>query len=112
MMVKSLAKALLLFAGITGGEAWAQDARAGQQKARACSACHGPLGIATAPDAPHLAGGSHIYMERQLEAYRSGERVHQQMTLIAKGLSDEDIADLSAWFSKIKITAEAPDLED
>ena len=62
------------------------------------------------PDAPHLAGESAIYLARQLEAFRSGERQHEQMSIIAQGLSDEDIADLAAWYSSLKITVEMPQL--
>ncbi len=89
----------------------AQDAAAGKRKARMCAACHGPVGIAVQPDAPNLAGDSSIYLTRQLEAFRAGERKHEQMTIIAKGLSDEDIANLAAWFSKIEITATPPKLD-
>ncbi len=89
----------------------AQDAAAGKRKARMCAACHGPVGIAVQPDAPNLAGESAIYLTRQLKAFREGERKHEQMNLIAKGLSDEDIANLAAWFSKIEITATPPKLD-
>jgi cytochrome c553 len=71
--------------------------------------CHGLDGIARQPDAPNLAGESPIYVARQLEAFRSGERQHPQMSIIAQGLSDEDIADLAAWYSSIKITVEMPE---
>ena len=60
-----------------------------------CAVCHGLDGIAQVPDAPHLAGESPVYLTSQLEAFRSGERQHEQMTIIAQGLSDEDIADLA-----------------
>lgn len=39
----------------------------------------------------------------------AGERQHQQMSIIAQGLSDEDIADLAAWFSSLEVTVEMPD---
>jgi cytochrome c553 len=45
---------------------------------------------------------------RQLRAYRSGERRHEIMAVIAKPLTDTDIADLAAWFSSIKVEAKAP----
>jgi len=88
----------------------ANDAEAGKQKAGACTVCHGALGIAEIPDAPNLAGESSLYLSNQLKAFRGGKRRHHQMTLIAQGLSDEDISDLAAWFSAIKVTAEEPDL--
>jgi cytochrome c553 len=91
------------------GSASAADAAAGREKAAMCAVCHGLDGIAQVPDAPHLAGESPVYLTRQLEAFRSGERQHEQMTIIAQGLSDEDIADLAAWYSSLKITVEMPD---
>jgi len=97
----SLALLLLVSAG-TG--AWAQ-AEAGRDKARACAVCHGPLGIAVLPTAPNLAGQPASYLADQLKAYRSGKRVNEMMTLIAKPMSDEDIAALSAWYASIVVEA-------
>jgi cytochrome c553 len=91
------------------GAAMAADPTAGKQKARMCQVCHGLDGIARVPDAPHLAGESPIYLERQLKAFRAGERKDPQMTVVAKGLSDADIADLAAWYSSIEITAKMPE---
>lgn len=86
------------------------DAAAGRAKAQmTCAVCHGLDGIARVPDAPHLAGESAIYLTAQLEAFRSGARQHQQMSIIAQGLSDEDIADLADWYASIRITAEMPE---
>lgn len=84
---------------------WAQTAPAAAQM---CSACHGPKGIATAPDAPHLAGQSAIYTSAQLKAYRSGARKHEVMNVVAKPLSDADIDALSAWYASIKIEVRSP----
>ena len=86
----------------------AADAAAGKTKAQACSVCHGAIGISTTPDAPNLAGQPEIYLSSQLRAYRSGERRHEVMTLMAKPLTDDDIANLAAWFSSVRIEARAP----
>ena len=86
----------------------AADAAAGRAKAQACAVCHGALGIATAPDAPHLAGQPEIYLAAQLKAYRGGSRVHEVMAVMAKPLSDDDIANLAAWFASIKVSAAPP----
>lgn len=88
--------------------AQAGDVAAGKEKAAYCSACHGMDGLSPRPDAPHLAGQSEIYMRDQLQKYRSGERVHPEMNIVARDLSDQDIDDLTAWYSSIKITAEMP----
>lgn len=89
----------------------AQDISAGKKKARRCTVCHGPLGIAVVPNAPNLAGESNIYIKIQLRAFRDGSRQHDQMSIIAKRLKDEDIADLAAWFEAIEVTAVAPKLD-
>ena len=87
-----------------------QDAATGRAKAQqVCAVCHGPLGLATAPDAPNLPGQSAIYLAAQLRAYRSGERKHEVMAVIAKGLSDADMAAIAAWYASIKVEARAPD---
>jgi cytochrome c553 len=88
--------------------AQAQDAAQGRSKAQPCAVCHGPLGISTAPDAPNLAGQPALYLAAQLRAYRSGERKHETMTLMAKGLSNDDISALAAWYASIRIQASAP----
>ncbi len=87
----------------------AEDLSSGQKKAEAaCSLCHGPIGIATLPNAPNLAGQQAIYLNEQLKNYRSGKRQNEVMNLIAKNLSDLEISQLSAWYSNIKVTAESP----
>ena len=103
------AAALILCASGLHAGAIAADMGAGREKAAVCTTCHGANGIATAPDAPNLAGTSEIYLAEQLKAYRSGARQHPQMSIIASGLSDADIADLAAWFAAIKVTATLPE---
>lgn len=87
----------------------AGDASAGREKIAQCRTCHGLDGIAKIPIAPHLAGESEIYLQTQLKAFRSGKREHEMMSVVAEGLSDADIADLSAWYASIKITATLPE---
>ncbi|MBA1273212.1 c-type cytochrome [Stutzerimonas azotifigens] len=100
---------LVLAMAFVGGGVQAADRSAGKAKARVCVACHGLDGLSKLPDAPNLAGNSELYLRTQLTAYRAGERQHPQMSIIAKGLSDEDIADLTAWYSAIKVTVELPE---
>jgi len=102
------AMSLGLAALICSGTAQAADKAAGRESAGLCATCHGKNGLATAPDAPNLAGNSAVYIAEQLKAYRSGARQHPQMSIIASGLSDADIANLAAWFSSIKVTATLP----
>jgi cytochrome c553 len=79
------------------------DAASGKTKARACAVCHGLLGVSVMPDTPHLAAQPAGYLAVQLKAFRSGKRIHEVMTVIAKPLADEDIADLAAWFSSLQL---------
>jgi cytochrome c553 len=96
-------------ASVPVAPAFAADAAAGKAKVQsACQVCHGLDGIAKIPDAPNLAGESAIYIAKQLKAFKSGERQHQQMSIIASGLSDQDIANLAAWYASLKVTVELP----
>jgi cytochrome c553 len=79
------------------------DAELGRQKAQLCAACHGPMGLSTMPNTPNVAGQPEQYLAEQLKAYRSGKRVHEQMSLLAKPLSDADIANVSAWYASIQV---------
>jgi cytochrome c553 len=109
MTVKWLLAGGLMLACAT--PTFAQDAKAGRDKAQQCSICHGDLGIANAANAPNLAGENATYIAAQLKAFRSGERQHHQMSIIASGLSDLDITDIAAWFAAIKVEATAPKLD-
>jgi cytochrome c553 len=99
---------LVLAAAIAGPCAYANDAAAGRQKAQACAVCHGQLGLSVTPDAPNLAGQPALYVATQLRAYRSGSRKHEVMVFMAKPLSDDDISNLAAWFSSIRVEAQPP----
>ena len=108
LTVRRTALALGLAAAITAPAAHANDASAGRQKAQACAVCHGPLGLSVTPDAPNLAGQPALYVAAQLRAYRSGARKHEVMVFMAKPLSDDDISNLAAWFSSIRVEAQPP----
>jgi cytochrome c553 len=76
--------------------------------AGACAVCHGPKGISTVPETPHIAGQPQGYLVAQLKAFRDGTRKHEVMAVIAKGLGDADIDALSRWYASIQIEAKAP----
>jgi cytochrome c553 len=101
-----VAAALLLALSLTPAQA--QDAKIGRQKAQACMVCHGQNGLSTQPDAPNLAGQPALYISTQLKAYRSGDRRHETMAMMAQTLSDDDIQNVAAWFSSIRIEAHLP----
>ena len=94
---------------IAAGTASAADPAAGKKLAQGtCAVCHGLDGIAKNPEAPNLAGENPAYIIKQLKAFKSGERKNDQMAIIAQGLGDDDMANVAAWFSKIKVTVEMP----
>jgi cytochrome c553 len=84
------------------------DPAAGRGKAGQCRTCHGIDGYARIPVAPHIGGEPASYLAAQLEAFRSGERVSEMMSVVARNLSDEDIADLVAWYASQKADASLP----
>lgn len=99
---------MLAGAALAAGHAEAADALAGKKKAAMCAVCHGIDGLSKNPDAPNLAGNNANYIMKQLHAFQSGARQHEQMTIIAQSLSEEDVANLAAWYSGLKVTVEMP----
>ena len=86
----------------------AADIAAGRRKALQCQACHGLDGLSKLPDAPHLAGQPEPYLVKSLDEYRKGARRHEMMTLVVKDLSDQDIADLAAYYAAIEVSVRPP----
>lgn len=81
------------------------DVNAGAQKAASCMACHGAEGKSAVPLYPNLAGQHEPYLLHSLQAYKKGERSGGQaevMKAFVAGLSDQDMADLSAYYSSLK----------
>lgn len=103
--MKSLLALALLGGGLLAVDAQAAgDAAAGEGKVAVCAACHGADGKATAPIYPNLAGQNAEYLVSSLKAYRAGERaggMSAVMTPQAQALSDEDIADIAAYYSSL-----------
>jgi cytochrome c553 len=81
----------------------AGDVKAGRAKAMMCQACHGLDGLSKVPDAPNIAGQTEPYIVAQLQAYKSGTRKNDAMSVVAPSLSDTDVEDLAAYFSAIEI---------
>ena len=80
----------------------AADAAAGKTKAAICVACHGPEGISINPMWPNLAGQQDMYLVKQMKDFRDGKRQDPVMAPMAMSLSDDDIADLAAYYSSLK----------
>jgi cytochrome c553 len=87
----------------------AGDAAAGKAKAATCSACHGADGNSTNPEWPKLAGQHPGYLAKQLQEFKAGRRVNATMSPMAAPLSDEDIADLSAYYAGQRLRLGAAD---
>ncbi|NQV83500.1 MAG: cytochrome c [Rhodospirillales bacterium] len=96
-------------AGLLVNPAQAGNLKAGKDKAAACTACHEIDGSSQRPDAPHIGGQVEGYLYEQLSYYRNGRRKHPVMSIVAQDLSDQDIEDLAAWFSGIKVTRTPPE---
>lgn len=107
----SLALSLVLGAAssLLVAPALAGDAAAGRAKVRAlCQNCHGENGVAVMPGAANLSGQQKEYLRAQMRAYRSGSRQNEQMSIVAKTLTDDDIENMVEWYSAIKVTVEMP----
>ncbi|MEO9530010.1 cytochrome c [Roseibium sp.] len=81
------------------------DAQAGRKQAGQCRTCHGLDGFARIPIAPHIGGEPADYIAQQLTAFRDGTRTHEMMSVVAKSLDDEKIADVAAWYAGHRIVA-------
>ncbi|WP_409297721.1 c-type cytochrome [Pseudomonas sp. KCJK8993] len=107
--MNKLLVSLLLTLGITGVAHAAGDAAAGQAKAAVCGACHGPDGNSMAPNFPKLAGQGEKYLDKQLHDIKSGKRQVLEMTGLLTNLSDQDLADIAAYFASQKGSVGAAD---
>src|ERR1700704_1951408 len=78
------------------------NAEAAKGKNSMCIGCHGiPMYRTAFPEVysvPMIAGQSPEYIVRALQAYRAGDRSHPSMQGVAKSLSDQDMADLAAYY--------------
>lgn len=97
-------KTILLTATVSvalaaGGAHAAGDAAAGESKAAPCAACHGADGNSTNPDWPKISGQHPRYVEKQLNDFKAGRRVNALMTGMVAPLSEQDMADLAAFYA-------------
>jgi cytochrome c553 len=102
----ALAAALAAFAP---GPLEAADARAGRQKvAGVCQACHGMDGLSKNPESPNLAGQIENYLVKAITEYRDEVRKNESMNIVAKDLTDEDIANIAAYYASIQVDVIPP----
>ena len=101
-----LAFVLLLFGLAAYAQAPTGNAEAGKGKTSMCEGCHGIPDYKTAfphvYHVPMIEGQQPVYIVNALNQYKSGARSHPSMRAIARGLSDQDMADLAAYYSGLR----------
>lgn len=68
-------------------------------KAATCVGCHGADGNSVVPNFPKLAGQHASYLESSLKDFRDGFRKNATMAPFAKGLTDQEIKELAAYYA-------------
>ncbi|NQW93941.1 MAG: cytochrome c4 [Polaromonas sp.] len=119
-MNKLLIKISLLAVSFVTVAAFAQDikgdVKAGESKNSMCAGCHAIKGYqASFPEihkVPMISGQSAKYIVSSLNAYKKGERKHPSMRGIAETLSEQDIADLAAYYSASGVAASVSPLDE
>ena len=97
--MKSILFALVTALLFASASAIAGDAAAGKAKSAICASCHGPTGKSVNPLWPNLAGQKEQYLSKQIKAFRDGTRKDPMMAPMVAALSDEDIANLAAYYA-------------
>ena len=92
------------------------ELRLGKEKVETiCSACHGLDGVSASGGnsviIPNLTAQHKDYLIAKLKDYKSKKLDHPQMTIIAQMLTDEEIAAVSEWYSRIKVKVFDPEIE-
>lgn len=96
--------ALALGGGLLAGAAQAQDLpqgdpAAGEALMPQCRTCHGATGIANLIASPNIAGEPADYLAAQMVHFREGVRQNEMMTIVMASMTDQQIADLAAWYA-------------
>jgi cytochrome c553 len=86
----------------------AADVEAGRRLAEACQACHGSNGVSQIEGTPSLAGQPDQFVQWQLVFFRSGRRKSEVMQPLAEALSDADVRNLGAYFTRLPPPPRAP----
>jgi cytochrome c553 len=110
--MKKLLISLIVSVGLmSAASAGTGDAVAGKAKAATCGACHGADGNSLVPNFPKIAGQGERYLVKQITEIKNGDRYVPQMMGFVIGLSDTDIADISAYFASQTASGGAADPE-
>ena len=113
IMVKTIATiALVLGTSLAhAGDMLQGDAAAGEVKAITCGACHGADGNSVVPSFPKLAGLGDKYLLKQMKDIRDGRRVVAAMAGQVDNMSDQDLADIAAFYDEQTRTPELADAD-
>ena len=103
LAVSALMTASVQAAGVKG------DAAAGEAKAVTCGACHGVDGNSAVPTFPKLAGLGEKYLLKQMKDIRDGRRPVAVMAGQVDNMSDQDLADIAAFYDQKARTSEMAD---
>jgi len=96
--------ATVLLASFSSSIIAAGDAEAGQTKSATCMGCHGLAGNSAIATFPKLAGQGEVYLLKQLQNFKSGERNNAIMADVVSLLSEQDMMDIAAYYSIQTIT--------
>lgn len=91
--------ALSLALMVSGPALAAGDAAAGKSKSGLCAGCHGADGNSMNPEWPKIAGQNEAYLLKQLKDFKSGKRNNPTMSGMAAPLTEQEMADLSAFYA-------------
>jgi len=105
-MKKIIFSLLLTIGAMSAANAVEGDIEAGKAKAGMCGACHGATGVNSNPTYPDLAGQHEAYIAKQLADFKSGARTDMMMAPMVASLSEQDMADLGAFFASQKRASE------
>jgi cytochrome c553 len=89
----------LAFANTAAADVIVGSADAGATKAAVCTACHGVNGNSNNPEWPNLAGQNAAYVREQLGMFKARKRINEIMYPIVSTMSEQDFADVAAFFA-------------
>ena len=96
----TLSLAVLLFLGDALAQPQSADPSRAAARAAACESCHGTPERAPLPGTPYLAGQQYLFLEMQMFLFREGLRDVPQMVGLFTGVTDQDFADIGAYFAR------------
>jgi cytochrome c553 len=100
-MVRVLLAAASISLMVIGGAQAAGDVAAGKAKSAMCIGCHGPAGKGVPPN-PAVSGMTEDKLLQDMKDYKSGKRNNAVMKGLMAGLSDQDMANLAAYYATLK----------